>query len=487
MSSRTGSSVVSSTGAAGRCGGAAARSRACAINNLASATFTSFTSSPRARAAKRPVRDGPLEAVGWCRAMAQPHPTTADALVAMGMYSCRGLWSGRTRKLFLHQPGPDVRRRWPGRSQGLPRRSRTPCASTGGGGGATLRSRLTSSGASRAAASGAPCYCRLAFTCPCAACLCFGQHAMAVCQISDEDQSSLLQIVAGILHLGNVTFSEEQNFAVVGNVNGAVASIRRLGKRERGAQRRRAVASVALRPHSADTLLRATSRARQPAAVTCDPPALVYPAYLLGIDADALNDKLIRYSLARVGRTVTAPLPLLFARRGVLNSRTCGGAPPWIVREGLASRAISTGSAGGRTSNYNVQLNVDQVRPLPFHVRRLPSVAVRTLTHRAPRPALARSGRRLHRPCTLATPWQRRCTRACLTGSLRRSTSSWPRTSSRSASVSWTFTALKSSRYVARVSRGHASLSVLCQHPRRGARHAHALAPGLTPVVVLRI
>ena len=48
------------------------------------------------------------------------------------------------------------------------------------------------------------------------------QGAMSVCQIPDEQQASLLQIVAGILHMGNVTFAEDaQNFAVVKNPNGA--------------------------------------------------------------------------------------------------------------------------------------------------------------------------------------------------------------------------------------------------------------------------
>jgi myosin heavy subunit len=47
------------------------------------------------------------------------------------------------------------------------------------------------------------------------------QGAMSVCQIMDDQQSALLQIVAGILHLGNITFSEDaQNFAFIENANG---------------------------------------------------------------------------------------------------------------------------------------------------------------------------------------------------------------------------------------------------------------------------
>eukprot|EP00061_Rhincodon_typus_P003311 g19778.t1 len=38
---------------------------------------------------------------------------------------------------------------------------------------------------------------------------------MAVIGLSLEDQSSVLQIVAGILHLGNIAFREQGNYAVV--------------------------------------------------------------------------------------------------------------------------------------------------------------------------------------------------------------------------------------------------------------------------------
>lgn len=37
---------------------------------------------------------------------------------------------------------------------------------------------------------------------------------MDVIGISDDDQASVLQIVAGVLHLGNISFSEQGNYAV---------------------------------------------------------------------------------------------------------------------------------------------------------------------------------------------------------------------------------------------------------------------------------
>lgn len=37
---------------------------------------------------------------------------------------------------------------------------------------------------------------------------------MDVIGISDEDQGSVLQIVAGVLHLGNISFDEQGNYAV---------------------------------------------------------------------------------------------------------------------------------------------------------------------------------------------------------------------------------------------------------------------------------
>lgn len=38
---------------------------------------------------------------------------------------------------------------------------------------------------------------------------------MSVVGLSLEDQDSVLQLVAGILHLGNISFREENNYAVV--------------------------------------------------------------------------------------------------------------------------------------------------------------------------------------------------------------------------------------------------------------------------------
>ncbi|KAJ3092694.1 Unconventional myosin-Ie [Quaeritorhiza haematococci] len=65
------------------------------------------------------------------------------------------------------------------------------------------------------------------------------KKAMQVCSISPQDQSSLLEILAGILHLGNVEFVEEGNDAKV-----------------------------------------------------ADPQALEFPAYLLGVSEDMLRDKI---------------------------------------------------------------------------------------------------------------------------------------------------------------------------------------------------
>lgn len=41
------------------------------------------------------------------------------------------------------------------------------------------------------------------------------QEAMAVVGLSPDEQDSVLQLVAGILHLGNISFREENNYAVV--------------------------------------------------------------------------------------------------------------------------------------------------------------------------------------------------------------------------------------------------------------------------------
>jgi len=66
------------------------------------------------------------------------------------------------------------------------------------------------------------------------------KKSLSICGVSEEDQASLFQIVAGILHLGNIEFSEENNEAVV-----------------------------------------------------VDPRTLEFPAYLLGVSSEVLHDKLI--------------------------------------------------------------------------------------------------------------------------------------------------------------------------------------------------
>lgn len=43
----------------------------------------------------------------------------------------------------------------------------------------------------------------------------FYQHAMDVVGISAENRSMVLQIVAGVLHLGNISFKEAGNYAAV--------------------------------------------------------------------------------------------------------------------------------------------------------------------------------------------------------------------------------------------------------------------------------
>lgn len=45
------------------------------------------------------------------------------------------------------------------------------------------------------------------------------QNAMQVIGICGEDQQLVLQIVAGILHLGNISFREEGNYARVENAD----------------------------------------------------------------------------------------------------------------------------------------------------------------------------------------------------------------------------------------------------------------------------
>lgn len=41
------------------------------------------------------------------------------------------------------------------------------------------------------------------------------QEAMSVVGLTADEQDSVLQLVAGILHLGNISFREENNYAVV--------------------------------------------------------------------------------------------------------------------------------------------------------------------------------------------------------------------------------------------------------------------------------
>ena len=41
------------------------------------------------------------------------------------------------------------------------------------------------------------------------------QHAMSVMGISQDDQYNVMYIVAGILHMGNITFKEHNNYAAI--------------------------------------------------------------------------------------------------------------------------------------------------------------------------------------------------------------------------------------------------------------------------------
>lgn len=50
--------------------------------------------------------------------------------------------------------------------------------------------------------------------CVCA-CVSVCQEAMSVVGLSPEEQDAVLQLVAGILHLGNISFREENNYAAV--------------------------------------------------------------------------------------------------------------------------------------------------------------------------------------------------------------------------------------------------------------------------------
>jgi myosin-1 len=46
------------------------------------------------------------------------------------------------------------------------------------------------------------------------------RNAMSVCLISDQNQMSLLEIVAAVLHLGNIDFFEEENKAKLDDMRG---------------------------------------------------------------------------------------------------------------------------------------------------------------------------------------------------------------------------------------------------------------------------
>ncbi len=46
---------------------------------------------------------------------------------------------------------------------------------------------------------------------------CLFQHAMSVMGISEDDQYNVMCIVAGILHMGNITFREQNNYAAIVN------------------------------------------------------------------------------------------------------------------------------------------------------------------------------------------------------------------------------------------------------------------------------
>lgn len=46
-------------------------------------------------------------------------------------------------------------------------------------------------------------------------CVSLCQEAMSVVGLSPEEQDAVLQLVAGILHLGNISFREENNYAAV--------------------------------------------------------------------------------------------------------------------------------------------------------------------------------------------------------------------------------------------------------------------------------
>ncbi|RCN26970.1 hypothetical protein ANCCAN_27302 [Ancylostoma caninum] len=44
-------------------------------------------------------------------------------------------------------------------------------------------------------------------------------HAMSVVGINEETQLEILKLVSAVLHIGNITFMEENNFAAVDNTD----------------------------------------------------------------------------------------------------------------------------------------------------------------------------------------------------------------------------------------------------------------------------
>jgi len=119
---------------------------------------------------------------------------------------------------------------------------------------------------------------------------------MTVCGISHQDQQSLMQISAGILHLGNVHFVEQGNNSKVHDPAGTFPIL----------------IPCAFPPLSPFSLTLPHPTTHLPFF-----SALEFPAYLLGLNSAALNEKLI-------------------------------------------SRMMTTGGVGGRSSVYNVPLNKDQ-------------------------------------------------------------------------------------------------------------------------------
>lgn len=135
------------------------------------------------------------------------------------------------------------------------------------------------------------------------------KKAMAVCQISEQDAPSVFQIVAGILHLGNITFIEEGNDAKI-----------------------------------------------------ADPQALAFPAYLF-VRTTALPHPYCRVRL----------ISLVGDLRRIVGVETYEVYSPYatswrlpmgvlILVSPLFSRIMTTGGFGKRGSSYTVPLNVQQAQ-----------------------------------------------------------------------------------------------------------------------------